>query len=130
MTVIKPILLPALALAFSAAEASRAENSRIEGARKAFAILDMDRDQKITFKEFAYRKMDAFSSVDGNKNGYLEEGEVMLAPEQFASADEDGDGHIRLLEFIDSRYGQFDIYDADSNGTVDLKEFTRNLVGE
>jgi Ca2+-binding EF-hand superfamily protein len=68
--------------------------------------------------------------VDGNKNGYLEEGEVMLAPEQFASADEDGDGHIRLLEFIDSRYGQFDIYDADSNGTVDLKEFTRNLVGE
>lgn len=125
----RALVLPALVLALPAAEARAAEGSRIEAARAAFAILDMDGDRKVTFKEFAYRKMDAFSSVDGNKDGYLEEGEVMLAPEQFASADQDGDGHIRLLEFIDSRYGRFDIYDADTDGTVDLEEFTRNLVG-
>jgi small-conductance mechanosensitive channel len=53
----------------------------------AVALLDRDGDQKITFKEFAHRKMHAFSSADGNKDGYLEQREVMLETEQVASAD-------------------------------------------
>lgn len=125
----RALVLPALVLALPAAEARAAEGSRIEAARAAFAILDMDGDRKVTFKEFAYRKMEAFSVPDRNEDGYLTEDEVLLTPEQFDQADRDGDGAIRLLEFIDSRYGQFEIYDADRNGKVDLQEFTRNLAG-
>ena len=126
----RALVLPAVALVLSAPQARAAESARMEAARAAFAILDMDGDEKVTFKEFAFRKMDAFSAADRNSDGNLEEGEVFLTREEFAGADEDRDGRVRLLEFIDSRYGQFDIYDDDSNGTVDLKEFARNLVGD
>jgi Ca2+-binding EF-hand superfamily protein len=126
----RALMLPAAVLALCAAEGRAAESSRMEAARATFGILDMDGDEKVTFKEFALRKMDAFSAADRNSDGNLEEGEVFLTREQFAGADEDQDGRVRLLEFIDSRYGQFDIYDGDSNGTVDLEEFTRNLVGD
>lgn len=126
----RALVLPAVVLALSAAEVRAADSSRMEAARATFAILDMDEDEKVTFREFALRKVDAFSAADRNSDGNLEEGEVFLTREQFAGADEDRDGRVRLLEFIDSRYGQFDIYDGDSNGTVDLEEFTRNLVGD
>ena len=128
-TLNRAVVLPAVVLAFSAAEGGAAEEPRVESARYAFAILDMDGDRKVTFKEFAYRKMEAFSAPDRNEDGYLAEDEVLLTPEQFDQVDLDGDGAIRLLEFIDSRYGQFEIYDSDRNGTVDLQEFTRNLAG-
>jgi Ca2+-binding EF-hand superfamily protein len=125
------LLLPlaALLFAWSGQASQAAEDARLESARSAFAILDMDGDQKVTFREFAYRKMDAFSAPDRDGDGDLTAEEVLITPQQFKEVDRDGDGHIMLLEFIDSRYGQFEIYDADSNGTVDLPEFTRNLSG-
>jgi Ca2+-binding EF-hand superfamily protein len=123
------VAVSAAALAFLATD-GLAGNIRVEGAREAFTILDMDGDRKVTFKEFAFRKQDAFSASDRNEDGYLGQDEVLLPTEQFAAADRDGDGHVQLLEFIDSRYGQFDIYDANSDGTVTLEEFTRNLVGD
>ena len=106
------------------------EQGRLENAESMFAILDMDGDRKVSFREFAFRKMDAFSMIDSDRDGYLATAEVLLTPEQFAQADRDQDGRVGLVEFIDSRYGQFEFYDIDESGAVDVQEFTRKLVGD
>lgn len=113
-----------------AAGAAAQADPRLENAKSMFAILDMDGDRKVTFREFALRKMDAFSKADSDQDGYLATEEVLLTSEQYAEADRDQDGKVTLLEFIDSRYGEFDTYDTDKSGVVDVQEFTRNLVGD
>jgi Ca2+-binding EF-hand superfamily protein len=110
--------------------ASAAENPRVENAKRAFAILDIDGDGKITNDEFANRKIEAFSSVDRNEDNYLSAEEVHITPEQFSKIDRDGDGKISGVEFIDSPYGQFVSYDGDKNAVVNLLELTRLLAGE
>jgi Ca2+-binding EF-hand superfamily protein len=111
------------------AGAAAQEHSPSENAESMFAILDMDGDRKVTFREFAMRKTDAFSKADSDQDGFLAADEVLLPPEQFAQADRDRDGKVGLVEFIDSRYGQFDLYDIDESGAVDVQEFARTLVG-
>jgi hypothetical protein len=49
-----------------------ADNARVENARKAFAILDMNGDKKVTYVEFANMKIDAFSAPDRNENNTLD----------------------------------------------------------
>jgi Ca2+-binding EF-hand superfamily protein len=112
-----------------AAGAAAQADPRLENAQSIFAILDMDGDRKVTFREFAFRKMDAFSKIDSDQDGYLAADEVLLTPEQFVEVDRDQDGKVGLLEFIDSRYGQFEIYDIDNSGAADVQEFTRKLAG-
>jgi Ca2+-binding EF-hand superfamily protein len=112
------------------AGAAAQDNGRLKNAESMFAILDMDADREVTFREFALRKTDAFSKPDSDQDGYLAADEVLLTPEQFAEADRDKDGKVGLLEFIDSRYGQFEIYDIDRSGAVDVQEFARKLAGE
>jgi Ca2+-binding EF-hand superfamily protein len=107
-----------------------AEDARVENARRAFSILDMDGDKKVTDVEFAIRKIDAFSAPDRNEDNYLSQDEVLITPERFKIIDRNGDGKISGVEFIDSDYGQFPPYDADRNGTVDLQELTKVLAGQ
>ena len=107
-----------------------AVDARVENARRAFAILDMNGDQKITNVEFENRKIKAFSAPDRNQDNSLSEDEVLITPEQFGKIDRNADGKISGGEFIDSPYGQFESYDADKNGTVDLQELTRILAGQ
>ena len=122
--------LAAIFMTWTMGAALAAENARVEAAKRAFAILDIDGDGKVTNDEFANRKIEAFSSVDRNEDNYLSEEEVRITPEQFAKIDRDGDGKISGVEFIDSPYGQFPSYDADKNGAIDLKELTRLLAGQ
>jgi Ca2+-binding EF-hand superfamily protein len=122
--------LAAILMIVVAGAASAAENPRVENAKRAFAILDMDGDAKVTNDEFANRKIEAFSSVDRNDDNYLGVEEVHITPEQFSKVDRDGDGRISGVEFIDSPYGQFVSYDMDKNAVVDLPELTRLLAGQ
>jgi Ca2+-binding EF-hand superfamily protein len=117
-------------LVCSAGAITAAEDPRVESARRAFSILDMDGDKKVTDVEFATRKIDAFSTPDRNEDNYLSEDEVRITPEQFKAVDRNGDGKVSGLEFINSDYGQFAPYDADKDGTVDLDELTRVLAGQ
>ena len=114
----------------SAATITAAEDPRVESARRAFSILDMDGDKKVTDVEFATRKIDAFSTPDRNEDNYLSQDEVLITPEQFKVVDQNGDGKVSGVEFIDSDYGQFAPYDADKDGIVDLNELTRVLAGQ
>jgi Ca2+-binding EF-hand superfamily protein len=107
-----------------------AEDARVENARRAFSILDMDGDKKVTDVEFAIRKIDAFAAPDRNEDNYLSQDEVLITPERFKIIDRNGDGKISGVEFIDSDYGQFAPYDADRNGAVDLQELTQVLAGQ
>ena len=107
-----------------------AEDPRVESARRAFSILDMDGDKKVTDVEFAIRKIDAFATPDRNEDNYLSQDEVLITPEQFEIVDRNGDGKVSGVEFIDSDYGQFAPYDADKDGTVDLNELTHVLAGQ
>lgn len=107
-----------------------ADGARVENARRAFKILDMDGDNKITYVEFANMKIDAFSAADSNEDNYLSDNEVLITPEQFKIIDRNGDGKVSGLEFIDSDYGQFAPYDADKDGIVDLNELTHVLAGQ
>jgi hypothetical protein len=74
--------------------AAAQEHSRLENAESMFAILDMDGDRKVTFREFALRKMDAFSKADVDQDGFLAADEVLLTPEQFSESDRDQDGKV------------------------------------
>jgi Ca2+-binding EF-hand superfamily protein len=67
---------------------------------------------------------------DKNKDTYLTQDEVLIAPEEFSKLDRNGDGKVSGGELIDSRYGQFEPYDANRNREIDLEEFTRVLAGE
>ena len=122
--------LAAILTIFVVGGASAAEDPRVENAKRAFAILDIDGDGKVTNDEFANRKIEAFSSVDRNEDNSLGPEEVRVTPEQFSKVDRDGDGKISGVEFIDSPYGQFAAYDADKNRVVDLQELTRLLAGQ
>jgi Ca2+-binding EF-hand superfamily protein len=113
-----------------AGAAAAAENARVENARRAFSILDMNGDKKVDYSEFANRKIDAFSAPDRNEDNVLSEEEVLISPEQFVKVDRNGDGKVSGVEFIDSRYGQFEPYDANKDGMVDLEEFTQVLAGK
>jgi Ca2+-binding EF-hand superfamily protein len=90
----------------------------------------MNADGKITYTEFANMKIDAFSAPDRNQDNYLGTDEVLIVPDEFSTIDRNSDGKISGVEFIDSRYGQFEPYDSDKNGEVDLQELTRMLAGE
>jgi Ca2+-binding EF-hand superfamily protein len=114
----------------SAGPGFAADEARVENARRAFKILDMNGDKKVTYVEFANMKIDAFSAADHNEDNSLGEDEVLIASEEFGTIDRNADGKISGIEFVDSRYGQFEPYDADKNGEVDLQEFTRVLAGE
>ncbi|MCI0431756.1 MAG: hypothetical protein L0210_14595 [Rhodospirillales bacterium] len=109
--------------------AAAAEAERLASAKRAFAALDSDGDQQVTYEEFATKKILVFSARDRNGDNYLGPEEVRLTPEQFSAVDRDGDSVISGLEFIDSPYGQFDAYDRDRSGTMDLQEFVEVLVG-
>ena len=122
--------LAAILTIFVAGGTSAAENPRVENAKRAFAILDIDGDGKVTNDEFANRKIEAFSSVDRNEDNYLSAEEVHITPEQFSKVDRDGDGKISGVEFIDSPYGQFVSYDMDKNAVVELRELARLLAGQ
>jgi Ca2+-binding EF-hand superfamily protein len=124
------LCLATIFLICTAGGASAAEDPRIENAKRAFAILDMDGDGNVTNDEFANRKIEAFSSVDRNDDNYLSAEEVHITPEQFSKIDRDGDGKISGVEFIDSPYGQFVSYDMDKNAVVELRELARLLAGQ
>lgn len=123
------LVAAACALAALTVAALAADDARMENARRAFKILDMDGDEKVTYVEFANMKIDAFSAPDRNEDNYLGQDEVFIAPDEFGTIDRNSDGKISGVEFIDSRYGQFQPYDADKNGEVDLQELTRVLAG-
>jgi Ca2+-binding EF-hand superfamily protein len=114
----------------SAGAGFAADDPRMENAHRVFKILDMDGDEKVTYVEFANMKIDAFSAPDRNEDNYLGQDEVHIATDEFGTIDRNSDGKISGVEFIDSRYGQFEPYDANKNGEVDLQELTRVLAGE
>ncbi|HXV23948.1 MAG TPA: hypothetical protein VED46_06795 [Alphaproteobacteria bacterium] len=106
-----------------------ADAERLKSAQRAFATLDADGDQLVTFEEFASKKILAFSAPDRNRDNYLSSDELRITPEQFGSLDRDGDGKISGVEFVDSPYGQFEAYDSDKNGTITFEEFSDTLIG-
>jgi Ca2+-binding EF-hand superfamily protein len=126
----KRIAVAALLMLCAAGGTLAAEDVRVENARRAFSILDIDGDKKVTEVEFANRKIDAFAAPDRNEDNYLSAEEVLIGPEQFKKIDRNGDGKISGLEFIESDYGQLAPYDADKDGVVVLQELTRVLAGQ
>jgi Ca2+-binding EF-hand superfamily protein len=104
------------------------EDARIRRVKLAFRILDVNGDQTVTPEEFLWKQVDAFAAPDRHMDSFLTADEVIITPEQFLAVDRNKDGKVTYVEFIDSRYGQFDAYDHDGNHLLDLQEFVRILV--
>jgi Ca2+-binding EF-hand superfamily protein len=120
----------AFVLLLCVSAAAIAQDPRIEIARRAFAMLDDNGDGKVTFEEFQGKKILAFTARDKNQDNRLSRDEVQITREQFDAIDQNKDGMISGLEFLDSPSGQFETYDLDKNGSIDLQEFINVFVGK
>jgi Ca2+-binding EF-hand superfamily protein len=104
------------------------EDARMRRAKLVFRILDVNGDKNVTPDEFLQMKVDAYAAPDRHGDNFITSDEVFITPEQFLAIDQNKDGKVTYVEFIDSRYGQFDSYDHDGNHLIDLQEFVRILV--
>lgn len=93
----------------------------------AFAETDQNADGRIDRREFHERVVEIFFHGDSDKDGYLNQEELVAAvvfPEDFDGADRDDDGRISLYEFIDVRFATFDEVDDDGDGLLTVEEVT------
>jgi hypothetical protein len=90
------------------------------------ALLDIDRDGRISAAEWRERRMAIFYLLDANSDVYLDRGELHGMPDQtFAAADLEQDGRLSGFEFNQATFAQFDTSDADRDGKVTSAEFER-----
>ena len=104
-----------------------------------FADLDKNKDKKLSREEMSNLPPQIFDSMDGNKDGFIDEEEWNKARARFASGggrmgagprpgeslmkllDADKDGKVSKEEFA-KIVALFDILDADHNGSLSQEE--------
>jgi hypothetical protein len=92
-------------------------------ADKRFELVDENGDGKIDRTEFSFKKVQLLNAGDVNMDGIVTPDESLLTAEAFARFDQDGDGNISQLEFVDPR--TFDLIDANSDGAISIEEVRR-----
>lgn len=128
-----------LAVAYSISSPAKGDNDYRRAFQSALARLDKDGNGMIDRQEFAGQTFlvltpsaagnGALDAVIHGPPNYLTSSPELRG--DFAAQDANGDGRIRLAEYLAFRRGlarqKFATLDADSNGKVSLAEFRQEL---
>lgn len=90
--------------------------SRIE---RSFKLLDKNSDGEIDEFEFRLNSVRLLGLLDTNDDGFVTRNETLLPPDRFSLFDQDGDGKIAPIEFIEA----FRILDRDDKGVITQKDY-------
>ncbi len=121
-----PLVIRSLGLAPGAPEASREEPME----RYLFrALMDKDKDGKITRDEFQAFWTGQFEKTDTDANGALDQGELHSA-ELLAFFDADNDSQVALAEYLPKFQPVFDRYADDDGQTINAEKFTGKATRE
>lgn len=110
-----------LALAVGSAGAQAQDRPRW---KESFQLYDTNRDGRIDRAEFQAWMVDIFFRFDREKKGYLTLADLQgrMRPEVFAAANRKGDGKLRLNEFLNARFLDFEAMDVTGQGSVTIEE--------
>lgn len=110
-----------LVLALGSASAQTHDNS---GWKESFRLHDTNQDGRIDRAEFQAWMVDVFFRFDKDKKGYLTLADLQgrMRPEVFAAANRKGDGKLRLNEFLNARFLDFDAMDVTGQGSVTIED--------
>lgn len=93
--------------------------------KKLFQLIDENGNGVIDRSEWSVRKMAVFYIRDANQDMRLSRNEVPgIGGDWFEAADDDKDGFLSGLEFIQADFAQFEAFGANRDGNVTLDEFT------
>ncbi len=88
---------------------------------KVFQILDKNGDGAIDELEFRLNSVRLLGLIDTNADGFITPDETLLPPERFALFDQDGDGKISSVEFVEA----FQILDGGSKGSITVEDYQK-----
>ena len=86
-------------------------------------MADENGDGRIDRAELNLKKVRLLDLGDLDGDGFVAPNESLLSPAAFAQFDQDGDGKISTLEFVDPRV--FDLIDANGDGAISMEEVRR-----
>jgi hypothetical protein len=92
------------------------EKSRIE---RSFKLLDKNGNGEIDEFEFRLNSVRLLGLLDTNDDGFVTRDETLLPPDRFSLFDQDSDGKIVPIEFIEA----FRILDRDDKGAITQKDY-------
>ncbi len=90
--------------------------SRIE---RGFKLLDKNGDGEIDEFEFRLNSVRLLGMIDTNDDGSVTPDETLLPPDRFSLFDQDGDGKIAPLEFVEA----FRILDRGGKGVISREDY-------
>lgn len=101
----------------------------VDTLRTGFAQLDLDKDGRVTPKEWDQHAFALFNAADLNKNNRLDAHEVNLdtdaeAENTFVRADANQDGQLSVDEFMQLRRALFKVADINGGGFINPVEYT------
>src|SRR6056297_2413446 len=94
-----------------------------QGAEDAFARLDADGSETITWKEAYQVRIREFTEMDSDGNGFLIEDEFVGPARPLTAFDSDEDGRVHMSEFLGGHRSMFDRFDEDASDSLDPNEF-------
>lgn len=92
------------------------QQSRIE---RSFKLLDKNGNGEIDEFEFRLNSVRLLGMIDTNDDGFVTPGETLLPPDRFSLFDQDGDGKIAPIEFVEA----FRILDRDAKGVITREDY-------
>jgi uncharacterized phage infection (PIP) family protein YhgE len=115
-------MAPSEAMASPATQPAESESQATDPqvrANRMFQVLDANGDGAIDELEFRLHSIKLLGIIDANADGFVTPDETQLPPERFSLFDQDGDGKISSLEFVEA----FRILDRDSRGSITLEDY-------
>jgi len=96
--------------------------------KKAFAKIDVDKNDRISLEEWMISAESSFNKLDSDKDGFIAGPEIKTAKKwrrnKMLQHDVDKDGKISREEFTGSREGTFKKRDKNKDGFVTEAEMT------
>lgn len=100
-------------------------------ARESHSLVDVNKNGYVDRGEFHVRMVEVFYHADADKDGLLVLVELQSIHEDmvYLPADDDGDGKITLIEYVDHRFDGFDAADQNSDGQLSVEEIVQAYEG-
>jgi Ca2+-binding EF-hand superfamily protein len=92
--------------------------------REGFKAHDKNQDGKIDRAEFQEWVVDVFFLRDTGHKGYLAFADVqgVMSAEKFKTFDRNGDGRLRLREYLNALFQDFAAIDVNQDGAITMEE--------
>lgn len=99
--------------------------------REIHSLVDKNKDGHVDRGEFHVRMVEVFYHADKDKDGLLVLVELQSIDEDivYLPADDDGDGKITLIEYVDHRFDGFNAADKNGDGQLTVTEVVEAYEG-